>query len=88
MKTWFSKTHSLNDKAFLKGEVLKDMHKLRTKQQIWKMAQRMVDRTKQGEDNIRRIAKNVYDQQRAHLMAALNLERGGVEGGFLKLEQI
>ena len=42
----------------------------------------MVDRTKQGEGNIRRIAKSVYDQQRAHLMAALNLERGGTEGGF------
>ena len=58
------------------------MKEARTKQQIWKIAQRLVDRTKQREGHIRRIAQNVYDNQRAHLMAALNLERGGTEGGF------
>ena len=74
--------HRVDDKAFLKGEVLKDIRKMRTKQQIWKIAERLVDQTKQKEEHIRRIAQNVYDNQRAHLMAALNLERGGTEGGF------
>ena len=72
----------MEDKVFLKSELLKDMRNLRTKQQIWKLAQRMVDQTKQNEGHIRRIAQSVYDKQRAHLMASLNLERGGTEGGF------
>ena len=38
MKTWFSKTQNLDDKVFLKGELLKDAHNLRTKQQIMKVA--------------------------------------------------
>ena len=82
IKTWFSKTHNLEDKTFLKSQVLKDMKQMRTKQQVMKVAQRLVDERKQGEGRIRRIAQNVYDQQRAHLMAVINLERGGTEGGF------
>ena len=81
-KTWFSKTNALNDKTARKGMYVKEQKEMRTKQQIMKLAQRMVDQTKQKECHFRRIAQNVYDNNRAHLMAALNLERGGTEGGF------
>ena len=43
MRTWFSKTHNFDDKAFLKGELLKESHALRTKQQIWNIAKTMAD---------------------------------------------
>ena len=72
----------MEDDVFLKGQVLKDMKKMRTKQQVMDIAQRLVDESRQGNSRMRRIAQNVYDKQRAHLMASLNLERDGTEGGF------
>ena len=42
-KTWFSKTNALNDKTARKGMYVKEQKEMRTKQQIMKLAQRMVD---------------------------------------------
>ena len=82
MKTWFNKTHNSDDKTFLKGELLKESHGLRTKKQIWEIAKNLTDVTRNKDCRMKRIAAAVCDRQRAHLMAALNLERASTSGGF------
>ena len=62
-----------------KGLFLKQLRQVKSKQQIMNFAKQLVN---QKDSRLRRIAENVYELKRAELMAALDLERGGTEGGF------
>ena len=62
-----------------KAAFLTSSREIKSKAQIMALAQQLVHKR---DSRLRRIGENIFEERRAELMAAMDLERGGTSGGF------